>query len=272
LKLAYSVATPDVSNPRAFGYRDDFSKAIDLLAKLGFDGVELIMVDPSQLDTQCIYEVLRASGLEVPMIGTGELFGQDGLGLVLPDANMRHEAMDRLKSMVRFAAPLGAQINLGRSRGQYVEGVSREQTDEWAEKAFGELSDYAGDYGVVVALEPIARYACSFINSTQEGMEWVSRVNRHNFRLMLDAYHMNIEDRTCIPDSIRQAASVITHVHLSDTNRKPPGWGHMDFATIMLTLDEVGYSNYVSAEQLNYPTQDDAIQRFFDVISPLVSR
>jgi sugar phosphate isomerase/epimerase len=65
---------------------------------------------------------------------------------------------------------------------------------------------------------------------------------------------------------------VITHVHLSDTNRKPPGWGHMDFAIIMSTLDEVGYSNYVSAEQLNYPTQDDAIQRFFDVISPIVSR
>jgi len=272
LKLAYSIVTLDVSNPKAFGYRDDFDNAVDRVRKLGFDGIELIMVDPDRLDVDGIYRILRSSGLEVPMIGTGELFGQDGLALLHPEASVRNKAMDRLKSIVRFAGPLGAQVNLGRSRGQYVEGIPKEQTEEWAEKAFTELSDYAAEYGVIVALEPLARYACTFINSTQEGLEWIHRINRPNFRLMLDAYHMNIEDRTCIPDSIREAAPVLTHVHLSDTNRKPPGWGHMDFAAIISALSEISYSKYVSAEQLNYPSQDDAIKRFFDAISPLIIR
>ena len=136
--------------------------------------------------------------------------------------------------------------------------------------AFVELADYAGERNVVIALEPIASHVCNFINSTQDGMEWVNLVNHPNFRLMVDVYHMNIEDRTPMRESLIAARDVIVYVHLCDSNRKPPGWGHIDFGQFLADLVASGYRGYVSAEVSNYPDPMAAIRQSAQVLRPLV--
>jgi sugar phosphate isomerase/epimerase len=265
------VATPDIISRRALGYHGDLEASVNLLRALAYDGIEPTMANPDVLDRDWVYEVLRRSGLDVPLICTGEVWGQEGLGLVDPDPETRTRALDRIRAIIRFAAPLGAAVNIGRSRGRYVEGVPAEKTEQWAEEAFRALADYAQDLGVTIVLEPIAAHVCNLINSTQDGIEWVRRVDRPNFRLMLDVYHMNIEDATPIEESIEAAAPYITYVHLCETNRKPPGWGHMDFAKVISALRAAGYDGYVSAEVFNFPTQEEAIRQSAAVLRPLVS-
>lgn len=270
LKLAYMVVTPDVRLKSALGYPGDLAATAALLRRLGYDGMELSVADPSLLDWGLIADTAGSAGLDIPMICTGEVFGQERLGLADPDADIRARALDRLKCAVRLASRVGAMVNIGRSRGQYSESIPREHTETWAHEAFVELADYAGERNVVIALEPIAAHVCNFINSTQDGLEWVERINHPNFRLMVDIYHMNIEDRVPMRESLQSGREVIVYVHLCDSNRKPPGWGHIDFREFLSDLISAGYEGYVSAEVSNYPDPLAAVRQSAQVLRPLV--
>ena len=58
--------------------------------------------------------------------------------------------------------------------------------------------------------------------------------------------------------AVRAAGPLIGHVHLADSNRRPAGCGHTDFAAVAAALREIGYDGYVSAEALPYPNSDEA--------------
>jgi sugar phosphate isomerase/epimerase len=266
------VATPDIESREALGYHGDINYSTKLLRELGYDGIELTTADPDAFGWGAVQAAIEAAGLDVPLVCSGEVFGQSKLGLAAPDEHVRAAALVRLKRLVDFAAIFGSNVNIGRSRWYYTEGVPRSLTEQWAYEAFCEIADYAAEKSVCIALEPIAFHVCNFINSTQEGLEWVRRVGRPNFKLMLDVYHMNIDDRLSIESSIFQAvqADAVVHVHLCDTNRKPPGYGHMDFPSIFDALKRAGYTGYVSAEVFNYPDQDEAIVRCAEVFKQLL--
>lgn len=270
LKLAYMVATPDVRLKSALGYPGDLTATAALMKDLGYDGMELTVADPSLLDWGSISDIAAGAGLDIPMVCTGEVFGQERLGLADPDDEIRAQALNRIKCVIRLASRLGAMVNIGRSRGRYVESIPQHRTDAWALDAFRELADYAGERNVVIALEPIAAHVCNFINSTQDGLEWVDRVNRPNFRLMVDVYHMNIEDRTPMRESLMAARGAVVYVHLCDSNRKPPGWGHIHFGEFLSDLVSSEYQGYVSAEVSNYPDPTQAIRQSAQVLRPLV--
>ncbi|MGC3972456.1 MAG: TIM barrel protein [Pirellulales bacterium] len=51
------------------------------------------------------------------------------------------------------------------------------------------------------------------------------------------------------------------HVHFVDSNRRPAGNGHIDFAPIAAALKETGYDRYVSVEALPWPDSDAAAQQ-----------
>ncbi|NLA06268.1 MAG: sugar phosphate isomerase/epimerase [Firmicutes bacterium] len=270
LKLAYMVATPDVRLESALGYSGSLESAAMILKELGYDGMELTVANPSLLDWGLIANIAAGVGLDIPMICTGEVFAQEGLGLADPDADVRAAALERVKHVIRLASYLGAMVNIGRSRGRYEELIPREQTENWAYDAFLELANYAQERDVTIALEPIASHVCNFINSTQDGLEWVTRVNHPNFRLMVDIYHMNIEDRTPMDESLRAAGDALVYVHLCDSNRKPPGWGHIDFAQFISDLRAAGYKGWVSAEVFNYPDQIAAVDQSAWILRPIV--
>ncbi|HOA15489.1 MAG TPA: sugar phosphate isomerase/epimerase family protein [Bacillota bacterium] len=271
-KLAYMVATPDILSPNSLGYHGEIDYSCSLLKELGYDGIELTTAEADAFSWKPIEKAVEKYGLDVPLVCTGEVFGQSAIGLVHPDEGKRRLALERIKRIVDFASIWGAHVNIGRSRWHYEEGIPREQTEKWALEAFKELSDYAARFDVTIALEPIASHVLNFINSTQDGLDWMARVNKPNFLLMLDVYHMNIEDRLSMEKSIKQAVSLdaVAHVHLCDTNRKPPGYGHMDFEGVINAFKRAGYRGYLSAEVFNYPNQESAIRRTIQVLKPLL--
>jgi len=97
----------------------------------------------------------------------------------------------------------------------------------------------------------------NFIVTTQDGIAMAQAVDRPNFGLMLDTYHINIEDQN-IYASLRQARPYCWHVHIADNNRKWPGNAHIDFASIVATLADLGYAGYLSAECAPWPDPETA--------------
>ena len=259
MKIGAVVGTPDLqSAPVAIFAGPDLERSLRNMAELGYDGVELMTKNPAVLDAAEVRRLLDAFGLELIAVCSGQVWGEDGLGLIGPDPQVCRQAMERMQMLVDFAAALGGQqmVNIGRARGRADEN---DLQGSWrrAVSAFRELADYAQPKGVRLILEPVNHYEVNYVFSTQDGIRMARDVNRPNFGLMVDTYHMNIED-VDIYASLREAKPYCWHIHASDNNRLWPGNAHIDFPGIIRTLREMGYEGYVSAEILPLPNPDMA--------------
>jgi sugar phosphate isomerase/epimerase len=263
MKLAIIVNTlvgePDPSKP-SWVILDgpDLDGNLRKAADWGYDGVELGVCDPATLDSQQIHDSLERYQLEMVGLCTGEVWGQDGLGLAGMPPGISRAAEERLRAFVDLAAEFGegTMVSLGRVRGRLDPEKPQESWDT-AVAAFRRLCDYAAPQGVRLTLEPVNHYEENFVFSTQDGLAAVKEVDRPNFGLVLDTYHMNIEDRN-IYASFREARRVCWHVHVADNNRKWPGNAHIDFGSIVATLTDIGYTGYLSVEALPWPDPDTA--------------
>ena len=257
IKISSMVGTPDLKMPALASYCGDLPAAFAKLARLGYDGVEFMTKNPSLLNGAAIRRSLDEYNLQLAQICTGHVWGEDQLGLVNNDATLNREAMKRLKEIIDFTAGYfepGVPVNIGRSRGQ-ADPEQPEKSLAAYEAAFRELADYALPKKVRLTLEPITATLIKFILTSQDGVAMCRRVNRPNFGLMLDVYHMNIED-VDIYQSFRDAKDYCWLVHVCDNNRKWPGNAHLDFARIIATLNEIGYEGFVSTEMLPWPDPD----------------
>jgi sugar phosphate isomerase/epimerase len=198
--------------------------------------------------------------LEVPAIGTGQAWGEEGLSFTDPDPAIRAAAIERTIAHVPFAARSGAVIIIGLLRGIVKPGVGQEQAMDWVVDALRQSCAAADARGVRIALEPICRYETTLINNTVDGLELLDRVGAENMGLILDTFHMNIEEPV-IEESIRACGDRIFHFHVSDSHRWYPGSGHLDFASILDALYSTGYQGYVSGEWLPNPDADTSAEK-----------
>jgi sugar phosphate isomerase/epimerase len=88
----------------------------------------------------------------------------------------------------------------------------------------------------------------------------VEEVGEENFGLLLDTFHMNIEE-TDLEEAIRSGGDRIFHFHVADSNRWHPGAGHLDFKQLLKSLTSIGYEGWVSGEFLPLPDVDTAAQQ-----------
>jgi sugar phosphate isomerase/epimerase len=245
---------------QAATFKGDLDKNLARIASFGYNGVELAIRDPKLIDVQQLSKLVGEYKLQVPAIGTGQAWGEEGLSFTDPDPLVRAAAIERIKSHIPLALQFNAVIIIGLVRGIIKTGVSQEQGYSWLVEALKECSLAAAPHGVRLALEPINRYETSLINNATQGLALIESVGAENFGLLLDTFHMNIEEAS-IEDSIKQCGNRIFHFHVADSNRWYPGNGHLDFQSILTALFRSGYQGFVSGEFLPHPDPETAAQK-----------
>jgi len=267
IKLSIAIADTHAL-PSAFVVFRGFEECIPKAARLGFNGVELALKRRSEIDERRLRQLLENHHLEVSCISTGQVYADGGLTLTEEDPKKREEVISIFKELVDLAEKFGKLINIGRVRGQ----IGQRQTED-VEIIFCEtvrlLCDYAAPKGVTLMLEPVNRYECDFVNSIEEGAALLRRIDRPNFKLMPDVFHMNIEDVT-IADELTKYIRYISYIHLADSNRLAPGQGHTDFKEIFDRLAASQYDGWVSVEILPRPDPDTAASQSVDFLLPLI--
>ncbi|MDD2972992.1 MAG: sugar phosphate isomerase/epimerase [Lachnospiraceae bacterium] len=272
MRLCYQVATPDVAIADSVtAYQGPLEKSFADLASFGYKGVELMTLNPSKLDWEFVKREAEKNDLKVVLVCTGEIFGQLGLSYTNPKAEIRAEAIARSKEIIDFAAYLGANINIGRVRGQYCAELTREETESYAVQAFRELADYAAPKNVMIALETVTIMQTNFINTLAEGAAMVDCVDRKNFRLMMDVFHLNLEEKNVI-EAIRKYSSYNIHVHLADNNRRYPGHCGLDFEKIISTFKECGYDGAFCTEIFQIPSMEEAAKNAIAHLQPILGK
>jgi D-psicose/D-tagatose/L-ribulose 3-epimerase len=134
-----------------------------------------------------------------------------------------------------------------------------------------ELASYGQDNGVEILIEPLNRYNTPYCSTANDGIDIVRYVDHQYLQLMLDTFHMNIEE-TSFEESIILAKPYLKHIHLSDSNRKLPGKGHVNFTEIIKTLSDIGYSRYFGLEAVIEESELENIDKDIEFIEKLVSR
>jgi len=245
---------------QAVAFKGDFEANIAKIASWGYDGVELAVRDPKLVNAGQLERVVSDNRLVVPAIGTGQAWGEEGLSFTSDDPAVRAAAIERIQTHIPLAADLDAIVILGLIRGITPKGQSHEQSMAYLVEAIQECAAAAEGTGVRFALEPMNRYETDLIHTAAEGMELIERVGMDNFGLLLDTFHMNIEE-VDIGASIRACGDRIFHFHVADSNRWYPGAGHLDFGTILDDLEGTGYRGFVSGEFMPSPDADTAAAR-----------
>jgi sugar phosphate isomerase/epimerase len=269
MKLSIVLST-HAARFQAVAFKGDFEANVARIAGWGYDGVELAIRDPRLVDADELERVVSAHGLEVPAIGTGQAWGEEELSFTSDDPAVRAAATERIKSHIPLAARFNAVVILGLIRGITPPGQTHERSLDYLVEALRECAAAAsagwkacptnGPMGVRFALEPLNRYETDLVHTVADGLDLIERVGAENFGLLLDTFHMNIEEPV-IEDSIRACGDRIFHFHVADSNRWYPGAGHLDFRSILDALLATGYQGYVSGEFMPMPDADTAAQR-----------
>jgi sugar phosphate isomerase/epimerase len=260
MKLALATETPEVTvRPPVALLSGTFEERLEKAKRFGYDGVELMVARPEELDGRELCAQLRSHGLEVAAVASGPAFMQDRLTLLSGSIEASREAAARLKGMIELAGALEAPlVTIGSFRGRL----------EWAGGAAAlpalrdtllEAAGWAAGLGVRLALEPLNRYETDLVRNSEEGLHLLAETAHPCLGLLLDTFHMNIEEAS-VEDALTLSygACKLFHLHLGDSNRLPPGQGHFDFAGLVQILQALGYGGYLSAELLPLPNPDEA--------------
>jgi sugar phosphate isomerase/epimerase len=269
MKLSIVLST-HAAQFNAVAFKGDFETNIAKIASWGYDGVELAVRHPALVDVDRLAQVVSAHGLSVPAIGTGQAWGEERLSFTSTEPAVRRAAVERIKSHIPLAKRFGALVIIGLIRGVTPPGQTHTASLGYLIEALNECTAEAALHEVRLALEPINRYETDLINTVDEGLALLEQVGATNLGLLLDTFHMNIEE-SCIEESIQQCGRHIFHFHVADSNRWYPGAGHLDFRSILSALSATGYSGWVSGEFMPLPDADTAAQRATETLSSLLS-
>ncbi len=256
IAISQEILGEGASVPFQGGLHEGMVKA----AELGFDCVELHIRNPLAIDPESLLRSSATTGMRIAAIGTGLEYSLNGLSLTSDDPSVRASAVQRMREHIDLAAHFGAVVFLGLIRGKCGCKVRLPETLDRLAEQLAPVAAYAMGKGVPTGLEPVAYYFSDLLNTTDETLDFLKRPGLEGIGLLLDTHHIFLEDKS-MEASFRKCAGRITHVHLSDSNRRYPGAGNVDFALAARTLDDIGYAGAVSLEILPAPSGDEAARR-----------
>ena len=250
MKLSVAIADKNAL-PSAFVVFRGIEESIPLAANLGYDGIELALKKPDEVNLQKIDQLLTDNNLEVSCISTGQVYADMGYSFSDKENKNRDFLLRMFKEFIDLSCNFGKMINIGRVRGS-IGNRPRKDVEELFRDSMMELGTYAQKKDVTVLIEPVNRYEIDFINSLEEGALFLESLHLPNIKLMPDVFHMNIEDVSISGELVRHINN-IGYIHLADSNRLAPGSGHTDFHDILLALKKSEYKGWTSIEILPFP-------------------
>lgn len=216
------------------------------LENWGYEGIEITGNVKERIEE--IKEAEKESKVKVSTIA--------GVGgcLLSPEREERERALSDMRELLPLCSELGAVgvIFVPIFGGARLPDLSPlfstvELEKELLIEQLKVVAKDAESSGSFLLLEPLNRYETHFIKTLADGVEICKAVSSPNLKIMADFFHMNIEEED-IAQSLKQAASYVQHVHLADSTRLLPGYGHTDFKKPFAVLKEIGYDKYMALE------------------------
>lgn len=242
---------------------------IDHTKKAGMDTIELKAGDFVPLtkeERSKLRSYIEEAGLSITINGTGLRPERD---VSSSDKESQEAGIKHLCYMLDLCVEMGAKLFSGipyglwntRPDGDNIAEIKKIRTAN-AVKGLKEVANYAEKAGVVICLEIVNRFEQYTANTAQEGIDICEAINSEYCKLLLDTFHMNIEE-DYIPDAIRTAfeKGYLGYLHIGESNRKIPNGErktNIDWEAIAQTIHEIGYDGPLVMEPFVLDTSASA--------------
>ena len=246
---------------------DTVAERVPQAAEMGYDVVEFPLEEPDGFDYDRASDRLDEHGLGASVV----VAMSEERDLLAEDPDVRANGREYVRETVDAAAALGSD----RVVGPLYSAVGRTWRMDEAEHAaamddvvdqLSELAAYAGDRGVTLCVEPLNRFETSVLNTAEQTIEVVDRVDDPACEILLDTFHMNVEEKS-LPEAIRAAGDRLGHVHACGNDRGAPGNDHVDWGGVAAALDDVGYDDQAVIE--SFTPEVESIARAAAIWRPL---
>jgi D-psicose/D-tagatose/L-ribulose 3-epimerase len=228
----------------------DFRYYIDKVSKIGFDVLE-IAAHHINAYSQDQLNGIRQCAKDNGIILTAGIGPTQQKNLASPDAAVRKAGHEFFKETLTNLAKLDVHL-IGGALYSYWPIDYSQPVDKAGDRARGiegirGVADHANDLGINLCLEVLNRFENHVLNTAAEGVAFVQEVGKPNVKVMLDTFHMNIEEDS-IGGAIRTAGPLLGHLHTGECNRRLPGKGRTPWREIGEALRDIGYNGTVVME------------------------
>jgi D-psicose/D-tagatose/L-ribulose 3-epimerase len=229
-------------------FSDADGAAYDRTAAHGFDVLEVCVEDPALLSAEGILGHAARTGLRVGICGA---FGPDR-DLSHEDPERRARGVEYVKGCIDLAAAVGSPHVAGpmyapTGQTRLLPPEDRAAQRRRAAESLREAADHAGERGVRLAVEPLNRFETDLVNTIEQALELCALVDRDNLGLLVDTFHMNIEEKD-VAEAVRTAGDKVFHVQVAENDRGIPGSGHVPWTAFFAALRSIGYRGQIVVE------------------------
>ena len=254
MKLRYSITLS------SFTHIEPIEKTLERLQGQGYDSVEMFG-EPKKVEMKKLRDIFDS--FSYPVCGVTGMWGsisEEGWKrkLLSSDRSIIKHSEEYIMECIKMCQAVGGNgmniclfaDNEMATFDRNHRALSEERKRAVTQKVIPiltKLSKFAEDHGVHVLLEPLNRYCTPFCSTAKDAFSIAGKVNHDNFGLLLDTFHMNIEEDS-FEDAILKSRKLLRHTHFADNNRKMPGYAHINFQSIVRSLYSIGYNGYASFE------------------------
>lgn len=218
------------------------------IRSMGYDVVEIPVEYPDLIDGLKVKHALKENGLEAVVCGA---FGPSR-DLTNEDPAVHKHCFDYISKCFSLCHTWEAGFLAGpmySAVGKARMAPAEQRKIEW-ERAVTNLykvCQLAQENGLMIALEPLNRFESDLINTAEDVMRLVDHINHPAAMVMLDSFHMSIEEKD-MEEAITCAGEKLIHVQVSENYRGIPGTGQTPWQSFKRGLEKIGYRKTVSIE------------------------
>ncbi len=260
MKSCITISLVEEARGGPFVLWDGLEKSIAFAGELGFDAVEIFAPGTETLDANKLGCMLDGAGLKLAALGTGAGWVKHKLQLADADPSKREQAKAFVRNIIDFAGEFGASAIIGSMQGRSSEAVDAVSARAYLREALDDGGNHASKYNVPLIYEPLNRYETNQCCTVEEGVTLLDSLSSKNVLLLCDLFHMNIEEAD-IANALLLGGQKVGHIHFVDSNRRPVGFGHMQYGRIIAALHQIGYEGYLSAEAFPWPDPHEAARQ-----------
>lgn len=218
------------------------------ISKMGYDVVEIAVEDPSLIDINAVKNALQEYNLKVAICGA---FGPTR-DLTNEDPAVHRNCFSYIESCLDICVALdtsffGGPMYAAVGKARMISSDKRKAEWDLAVKNLKIVCELASVRGLQIALEPLNRFESDLINTAADVSRLVSDIDHPAARIMLDGFHMNIEERD-IEKAITTAGDKLIHLQVSENYRGTPGTGQTRWDAYKRGLESINYTGIVTIE------------------------
>jgi D-psicose/D-tagatose/L-ribulose 3-epimerase len=223
--------------------------------KCGFDILEVNAPKIARM-SDAERDVLKGAIADAGISLTYSIGMTADMDLVSEDTATRRKGIAFLQQIARAMKQMGgtvlAGINYSSWPRKLLSGEDKQILTDRAIEGVREAMKAAEDNDVIFCVEVVNRFEQFIMNTAAEGIAFAERVGSPNCKILLDTFHMNIEEDS-LGGSIVEAGNWLGHFHLGETNRRPPGRGRIPWPEIFGALRQINYQGAVVMEPFLLP-------------------